>query len=178
MIDGLTLTFSGEEIRTLLEQQMARHQERADWWTSETGRTPEDQTEDAPLLPEHMCEHEAERHAWRARVLAFIRDHLEPSETYRLGAADLAYGELLPEKPGSVEQDEYEERSRVGFSLERLVKSVDGLGGLAYALHRRSESDPSDVPTMNEVVVDETNEFRTTRIDVEGGPEIIKIERV
>ena len=178
MIEGLTLTFSGEELRTLLEQQIARHQDRADWWTSETQRTPEDQTEDAPLLPEHMCENEAERHAWRVKVLAFIRDHVEPTETYRVGAADLAFGELLPEKPGWVKQDEYEERTRVGFNLERLVKSVDGLSGLTYALHTRGESRSDDVPSMNEVVVDETNEFRTTRVDVEGGPEIIKIERV
>ena len=34
---------------------------------------PEEQTEDEPLLPEHICENEAERHEWRAAVLEFIR---------------------------------------------------------------------------------------------------------
>jgi hypothetical protein len=29
---------------------------------------------------------------------------------------------LLPEKPGDVEQSEYEERTRVGFALERLAR--------------------------------------------------------
>ena len=147
MIDGLKLTFSGDELRTLFEQGVRRHEGKAARWRHEARRTTEDETEDAPLLPEPMCEHEAERHTWRARVLSFIRDHVDADETYRLGAADLAYGELLPEKPPGVEQDEYEERNRLGFNLERLIKSVDGFNG-----------------------------FRTTHLDVENGPEIIKVE--
>jgi hypothetical protein len=31
---------------------------------------------------------------------------------------------LLPEKPGDLEQEEYEERNRVGFELERLSRRV------------------------------------------------------
>ena len=89
MIDGLKLTFSGEEVRTLLERQMRNQEKRAERWTRETLRTKEDETEDAPLLPDHMCENEAERCTWRVSVLAFIRDHIEPAETYRLGTADL-----------------------------------------------------------------------------------------
>jgi hypothetical protein len=44
------------------------------------------------------------------------------TEVYRLGERDLQFGELLPRKPGGVEQEEYEERNRVGFALERLTK--------------------------------------------------------
>ena len=40
-------------------------------------------------------------------MLGFILDHIEPTETYRLGKADLAFGELLPAKPGWLKQDEY-----------------------------------------------------------------------
>ena len=40
-----------------------------------------------------------ERHTWRAEVLAFIHDHIDPAEVYRLGEADLLFAELLPEKP-------------------------------------------------------------------------------
>ena len=43
---------------------------------------------------------------------------------YRLSEADLAFGELLPEKPGWMEQEECEGRTAVGFQLERLVKRV------------------------------------------------------
>ena len=71
-----------------------------------------------------MCENEAERHEWRAAVLEFIRDRIEPAEVYRLGEADLAFGEVLPAKPGWLEQAEYEERTSVGFHLERLAKNV------------------------------------------------------
>ena len=41
-----------------------------------------------------------------------------------MGEADLRFGELLPEKPGWLEQEEYEERTSVGFHLERLSNKV------------------------------------------------------
>ena len=124
MVNGLQLTIPGEEVRRLLERRMESHRQRADWWKREQARTPEEQTEDQPLLPEHICENEAERHEWRAAVLEFIRDRIESAEVYRLGEADLHFGELLPEKPGWLEQEEYEERTSVGFHLERLSKRV------------------------------------------------------
>jgi hypothetical protein len=46
MIDGLKLTVSGEELRTLLEQRMDDHLRRADRWKREQARAPEEQTED------------------------------------------------------------------------------------------------------------------------------------
>ena len=177
MIDGLKLTMSGEELRTLIDEGVRRHERRASRWTRETLRTKDDETEDAPLLPQHMCENEAERHTWRASVLTFIRDHIDAAETYRLCVADLDAGDLLPEKPGWLEQDEYEERTRIGFNLERLVKSMSGFSGLAYALRCHAESDRNETSAMPEAVIEETDEFRTSRIDVENGPEIIKIER-
>ena len=100
MINGLQLTIPGEEVRRLLEQRLEDHRQRADWWKREQARTPKEQTEDTPLLAEHICENEAERHEWRAAALEFIRDRIESAEVYRLGEADLRFGELLPEKPG------------------------------------------------------------------------------
>jgi hypothetical protein len=124
MIDGLKCTMTGKEIRTLLDERIRAHERGVERWNRELARTPEDQTEEAPLMPDHICENEAERHEWRGEVLAFIRDHIEPLEVYRLGPADLEFGELLPEKPGWLEQSEYEERVAVGFNLERLVKEI------------------------------------------------------
>jgi hypothetical protein len=124
MVDGLRLTIEGAELRRLLDQRIDDHCRSAERWKREQARTPEDQTDDAPLLPEHLCENEAERHEWRAAVLEFIRDRIEPAEVYRLGEADLVFGELLPAKPGWLEQEEYEERTSVGFHLERLAKNV------------------------------------------------------
>jgi len=124
MIEGLRLTFPGEELRRLLEQRIDDHRRRADRWKGELARTPDDETEDQPLLPDHICENEAERHQWRAEVLGFIREHIESVELYRLGEADLDFGELLPEKPDWLEEAEYEERTSLGFHLERLTKRV------------------------------------------------------
>ena len=93
MIDGLKLTLTGDELRRLLAARAATHRGRAEHWRHEIKRT--EQTEDMPLLPEHMCEHEAEFHQWRAEVLEFLGDHLEPQETYRLAQKDLGFGEQI-----------------------------------------------------------------------------------
>ena len=85
---------------------MHDHRRRAERWKSEQARTPEDQTEDEPLLPDHICANEAERQDWRADVLGFVRDHIDAAEVYRLGERDLAFAELLPEKPDWMEQEE------------------------------------------------------------------------
>jgi hypothetical protein len=105
MIDGLKLTITGEELRSLIEHRIDSHEQSADRWRRERERTPEQETEEEPLLPDHMCANEAERHEWRAEVLDFIRDHIDVGETYRLGDADLMFGELLPDKPGWLEQE-------------------------------------------------------------------------
>jgi hypothetical protein len=139
MIEGLRLTITGEELRRLLEERINAHQRRADRWKREQARTPEEQTEDEPLLPEHICENEVERHEWRAAVLGFIRDRIEPAEVYRLGEPDLDFGELLPEKPAWLEQEEYEERTSVGFHLERLTKKVGEVLPSEHAIAARQD---------------------------------------
>jgi hypothetical protein len=123
-VDGLKLSVAGLEVRRLLNDRIDVHRRRADHWKREQARTPEEQTEDHPLLPEHMCENEAECEEWREETLEFIRDHIDPDEVYQLGEADLRFGELLPEKPRWMEQDEYEERNAVRFNLERLTKNL------------------------------------------------------
>jgi hypothetical protein len=134
MIDGLKLIVSGEELRTLLEQRIEDHLRRAERWKHEQARTPDQQSEDEPLLPDHICENEAEQHEWRADVLGFIRDHIDSGEVYRLGEADLTFSGLLPGKPRWLEQEEYEERTSVGFHLGRLVKRVGELPPAAFAV--------------------------------------------
>ena len=127
MIEGLKLTMTGEEIRAALNERIRVHERREQHWRHEAQRTPDSQTEEHPLLPEHMCENEAEEERWRVDVLTFIRDHLEASEVYRLDADDLAFGELLPEKPGWMEQEDYERENALRFGVERLARSSSGL---------------------------------------------------
>ena len=111
-----------------------------------------------------MCEHETERHEWRADVLDFIRNHVEAEENYRLGAVDLEFGELLPAKPGTIEQAEYEERTAVGFNLERLTKRLGELPWSGFCAPRSATYEP-------------TPGYTVTRVDVEDGPGIIRIDR-
>lgn len=123
-IDGLKLTIDGRTIFAILDERIARHQSHVERSKREIARTPEDETEETPLLPDHMCENEAERHEWRIETLCFIRDHLNADATYMLGEADLEFAELLPEKPRWVKQEEYEERTGIAFNLERLTKRL------------------------------------------------------
>jgi hypothetical protein len=141
MIEGLKLTMTGVELRARLQERVEVHTHRAEWYKRQAQRTPEEQTDDEPLLPDHMCEFEIERHEWRAEVLAFIRDRIAEGEVFRLGEADLAFGEILPEKPGCVEQDDYEREQRIGFSLERLTKEIGSLSSGGYALASRGIGD-------------------------------------
>jgi hypothetical protein len=123
-MDGLKLTFTGEELRSLLDMRRNDHEVQAARWRHELTRGPQDQTEDAPLLPDQMCENEAEGEEWRAELCIFIRDHIDVDAVYRLGEKDLKFGDLLPQKPGGMEQAEYEERRGVGFALERIAKKL------------------------------------------------------
>ena len=123
-VDGLKLTFSGSELRELLDERRRVHEKRAARWRHELTRGPEDQTDDAPLLPDQMCENTAEEEEWRAELAEFIRTHIDASEVYRLGQADLEFGDLLPDKPGSMKQAEWEERSGLAFSLERIARKL------------------------------------------------------
>ena len=65
---------------------------KAAHWTEEAARTTQDETKDRPLLPEHICENEAASHEWHAERLNFLRDHLDPSEVYRLAAPPVLRG--------------------------------------------------------------------------------------
>ena len=135
MIDGLKLTMTGEELRKRLDERVKDHERRAAWYKAEAKREPDPDDEYDCGLPEHMCEYEVQFHGWRAKALAYIRDRIEGGEVYRLGSADEAFGEILPEQPGLVAQEEYEREHRVGFSLERMAKEIgrSGFGRSALA---------------------------------------------
>jgi hypothetical protein len=138
MIDGLKVTLTGEELRTLLQKRAAERRASAARWQSEEERTPESATEDSPLLPDHMCENEAQRLEWRAEVLTFLRDHLDPSEIYRLDISDLESAELLPPKPDWLLQDEFEESTRVNSKSQLGWASVWNRSQNVSATDRRS----------------------------------------
>lgn len=150
MIEGLKLTMTGEELRGRLQERVEDHRRVVAYYKREAKREPDPKVECDVVLPEEMCEYEQELHGWRAEVLEYVRDHIEPGEVYRLGAADLEFGEILPEKPGSVEQEEYERNERIGFSMERIAKEIGSSGFrmdmLADAIAQRDRVSTADAP--------------------------------
>jgi hypothetical protein len=56
-----------------------------------------------------------------------------------LAEADLAFADLLPEKPEWIPQEEYEARTRVGFHLERLGRKSGALMPSEFVLPWEAE---------------------------------------
>ena len=143
MIEGLKLTMTGDELRKRLAERIKDHERLVAHYKKEAKRDPDPEDEFDFVLPEHMCEYEEELHGWRAAVLTYIREHIEGGEVYRLAAADLEFGEILPAAPSRVEQVEYEREQRVGFSLEQIAREIGrsgfGVGAFAEAMAEREE---------------------------------------
>ena len=74
-------------------------------------------------------------------------------------------------------QDEYEKQTAVGFGLERLTKTVDGLVTTMNHWLRGDALPQGADSTPSFGVIEETGEFITTRVDTGGGPEVIAIQR-
>ena len=113
IIDGLKLTMSGSELRALLIDAGKARVRLADHWKREAARAPDEKRSGGKArLPERVCEMEAERQEWRADVLAFLKEHVDPTATYCLGRDDLEFGDLLPEEPDWLEEsDLFDERA-------------------------------------------------------------------
>ena len=103
MIDGLKLTMTGEQIRTILVDRIEQRKRSAQAWREDAGKPNEERPEPSCWLPREMCLNAANRAEWRAARLQFIYDHIDPSEVYLLGRRDLKFGELNPSKPAPVE---------------------------------------------------------------------------
>lgn len=100
MIEGLKLTFTGEELIAQVEQRI-RHHEQSD----------------------------AREELRRARLatLALIRDHLVADEVYRLGEYDLRFADLLPEEEEWLDcgcLDGWRHASDEGDATEDLLRAA------------------------------------------------------
>jgi hypothetical protein len=98
MIDGLKLVMSGTDLRERIERRIAWHQARVDHYQAELKRTTDEETEECPLLPEHILENGRDEHLDRIDELTLIRDHIITIERYQLGEADLRFADLI-ERP-------------------------------------------------------------------------------
>ena len=107
VVDGLKLTMTGIELRALLVDAAKARVRLADHWKREAARAPDEKKPGRKSrLPGRVCEIEAERQEWRAEMLDFLKNHVDASATYWLGRDDLEFGDLLPEEPDWLEEDE------------------------------------------------------------------------
>jgi hypothetical protein len=107
VIDGLKLRMTGVELRDLLTDAAKARLRLADHWKREAARGPAETPKNGKSpLPGRICEKEAERQEWRAEMLNFLKDHVDASATYWLGREDLEFGDLVPEEPDWLEEDE------------------------------------------------------------------------
>jgi hypothetical protein len=86
---------TGGELRERLDARIRWHEERRDEFAR--ALTPSDDPESRTTpLPSDIIEHMRNQHDMRASVLLLIHDHVEASETYRLGEPDLVFAEMIP----------------------------------------------------------------------------------
>lgn len=99
MIDGLKLTISGEEIRDLLAARIRTHEERAARLTEELTKSPVEERSRRERFRALVRTNRPEWHEWRATMLRFIREHVQPTEYYALDEGDVAFAELVADEP-------------------------------------------------------------------------------
>ena len=99
MIEGAKLTLTGEDFRKLLGERIEQLMRRAQEWRADAERPNNERSGRAAWMPDEDCEDLARTWEWRAQRLEFIREHIDPSEVYRLGPNDVKFTELLPPKP-------------------------------------------------------------------------------
>ena len=130
MIDGLKVTVTGEELRQLLDSRASERRASAAEWQRQRERTGESATENEPLLPDHICANEAADQEWRAEVLTFLRDHVDPLETYLLDMPDLEFVGLTPARPEPKGPDEFEDATQDlggGWTARRVCDSPEAI---------------------------------------------------
>ena len=145
MIDGLKLTFDGDELRRLLHERAERHRSEIERLKTDQGPERQDSVNGC-ILPQHMVDGMIERHEWRSEILDFIYAHVDAAETYRLGVEDLEFAELLPETPAVVEQEEYETRTGLAFQVGRLAQALSRLQHGAFTLRLADPEPGADAP--------------------------------
>jgi hypothetical protein len=91
MLRRVQITIKGEELRRRINEAIREREGKLAALDGRIKAREGDQPDDVRVALEEE---------WQAEVLAFLRDHIEPEEVYRLGKGDLEFGDLLPEKPG------------------------------------------------------------------------------
>ena len=99
MIDGLKLIMQGEALKAKVAKRIRQHETAVERYRADLKMDPKDQTEEHPLLPEHMLEDMIDERLERIAALTLIYDHVSPGETYLLDQADLQFAEMLPPPP-------------------------------------------------------------------------------
>lgn len=107
MIQGFQVDVHSAELVERLDGRIAHHRSRAASYEAQLGRLAEVQTdaddEDDPVRafrqggsPREGLERKFREHRDRVAFLSFLREHVVPTETYRLDEGDLRTLEIVP----------------------------------------------------------------------------------
>ena len=92
MIEGLIVTVTGKELVELCLKRAEHHDKRAKVYADQKASMTANEIEGMNYSngdPKKILQDRIDQHQEDAAELAFIADHLEPSETYRLKREDL-----------------------------------------------------------------------------------------
>lgn len=94
MIEGMHFDISSAEMLA----RAAFHRERASFYSKQQAQFETAPTAQMTADPVAGLKEAGKRHVSKAEVFQFMRDHLVPGETYRLGSSDLAALEFIAER--------------------------------------------------------------------------------
>lgn len=129
MIDGLKLTMPGDVLKARVAGRIRLHESAVERYRADLKMDPKDQTEEHPLLPDHILESMIDERLDRIAALTLIRDHVISAETYLLDKSDLQFAEMLPPPP-EPEWPEFLAR-RIGDEVARGMRRVCAVHGSA-----------------------------------------------
>lgn len=99
MIDGLKLTMPGDVLKARVAGRIRLHESAVERYRADLKMDPKDQSDERPLLPDHILESMIDERLDRIAALTLIRDHVVSGETYLLDKSDLQFAEMLPPPP-------------------------------------------------------------------------------
>jgi hypothetical protein len=107
MVHGLSIDMTGEDLAKSINERVAVHRAKLGALQAElralSKRKARRVEEDDPIRTalsggsqKERLERRIQEHGERVVTLTFLRDHLTPSEIYRLGQSDLKLVDLVP----------------------------------------------------------------------------------
>lgn len=99
MVEGLRISVKGKRVKAAIAKRIKRLEAAISRYRDDLKMDPKDQTDERPLLPDHMLENMIEEREDEIAALAMFRDNLVDAEVYLLAKQDMEFAHMIPPPP-------------------------------------------------------------------------------